>query len=71
MPGETVQSDTNADRQDADRQDIERGLKLAAVAIVSALVTASVVIGVGEAWLSRSAAEAASPSGAVLIRTAG
>ena len=66
MPGETVQSDTNTDRED-----IARGLKLAAVAVVSALVTASVVIGVGEAWLSRAAAEATSPSGGQLIHTAG
>lgn len=63
MPGETVQSD---------REDIARGLKMAAVAVVSAVITASIVIGVGEAWLSRtSAAEAASPSGGQLIRTAG
>ena len=63
MPGETVQSD---------REDIARGLKMAAVAVVSAVITASVVIGVGEAWLSHtSAAETASPSGGQLIRTAG
>ena len=63
MPGETVQSD---------REDIARGLKMAAVAVVSAVITASVVIGVGEAWLSRTtASETASPSGGQLIRTAG
>ncbi|WP_421730872.1 hypothetical protein [Brevundimonas sp.] len=45
---------------------------MAAVALVSAVITASVVIGVGEAWLSRtSAAETASPSGGQLIQTAG
>ena len=63
MPGETVQSD---------REDIARGLKMAAVAVVSAVITASVVIGVGEAWLSRtSAAVTASPSGGQLIQTTG
>ena len=45
---------------------------MAAVAVVSAVVTATVVIGVGEAWLSRvTAAEASTPSGGRLIQTGG
>ena len=66
MPGETVQSDS---------EDIARGLKMAAVAVMSAIITASVVIGVGEVWLSRTAAEGASngasASDGPLIRTSG
>ena len=36
----------------SDQDEIARGLRLAAVAVISAVVTATVVIGAGNAWLS-------------------
>ena len=56
----------------SDQQDIAQGLRMAAVAVVSAVITATAVIGAGQAWLSHSAAaQADAPSGGQLIQTAG
>lgn len=51
-------------------QEMAQGMRLAAVAVVSAVLTATVVIGVGQFWIVRSvhAAPAAQPP---LIRTVG
>jgi len=57
----------------SDQDEIARGLRLAAVAVVSAIVTATVVIGAGNAWLSRSpptSSDVASPT-PQLIQTSG
>jgi len=57
----------------SDQDEIARGLRLAAVAVVSAIVTATVVIGAGNAWLSRSlptSRDVASPT-PQLIQTSG
>lgn len=53
----------------SDREDIARGLRMAAVAVVSAVVTATVVIGAGQAWLSHNTDNASQMSGGRLIRT--
>lgn len=54
----------------SDEQEIARGMRLAAVAAVSAIITATAVIGAGQFWISRSIATTPSdPS--LLIRTAG
>lgn len=58
----------------SDLEEMAHGLRLAAVAVVSAVITAVAVIGAGQLWLARSAH--AAPSGApaeqaVLVRTAG
>jgi hypothetical protein len=61
----------------SDLEEMAQGLRLAAVAVVSAVITAVAVIGVGQVWLARtavapSAASApASAEQAVLVRTAG
>jgi hypothetical protein len=59
----------------SDQQEMVQGLRLAAVALVSAVLTASAVIGAGQFWLSRSAhavsAASAPTEQAVLVRTAG
>ncbi len=54
----------------SDQDEIARGLRMAAIAVVSAIVTATVVIGAGEAWLSKPpASEPSRPS--PLIVTSG
>ncbi len=61
----------SADRADA--VELTRGIRLAAIALVSAVVTATLVIGLGGAWLEQSAhASQASANGALPVqRTAG
>lgn len=54
----------------SDEQEMAKGMRLAAVAVVSAIVTATAVIGAGQFWISKSADMGPSdPS--LLIRTAG
>ena len=53
-----------------EHDDLGQGLKLAAVAVVSALITTVIVIGAGQAVLSRTAASSAGDPVA-LIRTGG
>ena len=55
----------------SDQDEIARGLRMAAVAVVSAIVTATVVIGAGEAWLSRATANGQTPPPPQLILTSG
>jgi len=62
----------------SDQQEMAQGLRLAAVALISAVITATAVIGAGQFWLARSAhaapvaTVASTPDGrAVLVRTAG
>ena len=55
----------------SDQDEIARGLRMAVVAVVSAIVTATVVIGAGEAWLSRAAASGQTPPPPQLILTSG
>lgn len=61
----------NTDR--ADVVELTRGVRLAAIALVSAVVTATLVIGIGGAWLDRSAhAPQTSTGGTVSVqRSAG
>ena len=57
----------------SDQDEIARGLRMAAVAVISAVLTATVVIGAGNAWLSRkhpASMDAALPA-PQLIQTAG
>lgn len=61
---------------DSEHSELLQGLKLAVVAVVSAVLTASVVIGAGQALRPRPMATAAAPSeavqpDAVLIHTGG
>ena len=49
--------------------EMAKGMRLAAVAIVSAVITATVVIGAGQLWISRSVQPTASDQH-LLIRTA-
>ena len=63
----------------SDLEEMANGLRLAAVAVVSAVITAVAVIGVGQVWLARSAPAASGAAAplnapveqAVLVRTAG
>jgi len=58
----------------SDLEEMANGLRLAAVAVVSAVITAVAVIGAGQVWLGRSAPAAslnAPVEQAVLVRTAG
>jgi hypothetical protein len=57
----------------SDLEEMAHGLWLAAVAVVSAVITAVAVIGVGQFWLARSAqaAPSAASEPAALVRTAG
>lgn len=61
------------DNDTADRNDLSHGLRLAAIALASAVVTATVVIGVGGAWLDHQGhvPSAATMEPPRLIRTAG
>lgn len=55
-----------------ERQELVQGVKMAAVAVVSAVVTAATVIGVGHAVSPQRAVAAPAPDApAALIRTAG
>ena len=56
----------------SDLEEMAHGLRLAAVAVVSAVITAVAVIGAGQFWLARSAhaASGAPTEQAVLVRTA-
>ena len=59
---------------DSEHSELLQGLKLAAVAVVSAVLTASVVIGAGQALRPRAVATAApgeAAQDAVLIHTGG
>ena len=51
----------------SDQDEIARGLRMAAVAVISAIVTATVVIGAGEAWLSRAPASGPSSSPQLIL----
>ena len=54
----------------ADEQEMATGMRLAAVAVVSAVVTATAVIGAGQVWIAKSARTVvAEPH--LLIRTVG
>ena len=57
----------------SDQQEMAQGFQLAAVAVVSAVITATVVIGAGQIWLARSAhaAVVVPIEGARLLRTTG
>lgn len=55
--------------QSNDQTEIAQGLKMTAVAVVSAIITATLVIGAGNAWVSRHAQDTDQPS-VPLIRTA-
>jgi hypothetical protein len=64
----------------SDLEEMANGLRLAAVAVVSAVITAVAVIGAGQVWLARSAPAASGAAAAplnapveqaVLVRTAG
>lgn len=60
----------------SDLEEMAHGLRLAAVAVVSAVITAVAVIGAGQFWLAHSAhAAAGAPYApveqAALVRTAG
>jgi hypothetical protein len=58
----------------SDQEEMAQGLRLAAVALVSAILTATAVIGAGQFWLARStpSTSAAVPTEqALLVRTAG
>lgn len=59
------------DQDRADRSELAHGLRLAAIALASAVVTATVVIGVGGAWLDHNAQGAATAAPPQLIRTVG
>lgn len=48
-----------------ERDDIAHGLRMAGIAVVSAILTATAVIGAGEAWSDRAAPEQA-PADAAL-----
>jgi flagellar basal body-associated protein FliL len=50
----SIQHDPTAS-DGADAVELMRGFRLAAIALVSAVVTATLVIGIGGAWLDRSA----------------
>ena len=50
--------------------EMAKGMRLAAVAVASAVITATVVIGAGQFWISRSA-QTTQPDTSLLIRTAG
>lgn len=50
----------------ADAADLTHGLRLASIALVCAMVTATVVIGIGGVWLDRSAQAAQTSEAAVL-----
>jgi hypothetical protein len=54
-----------------DGRELAQGLKLAAVAVLSAILTATLVIGGGEALLRRSASPATSEVPDLLTSTAG
>jgi hypothetical protein len=61
---------------DSEQSELLHGLKLAAVAVVSAVLTASAVIGAGQALRPKAVAEAVEapqtlPETAVLVRTGG
>ncbi|CAN5449156.1 hypothetical protein BH10PSE1_BH10PSE1_06670 [soil metagenome] len=62
---------TNHD--DEDQQALAHGLRLAVIAIVSAVMTATLVIGVGGAWLDRGGHTSTIPvqTPGQLIRTSG
>jgi hypothetical protein len=53
----------------SDEQEMAQGLRLAAVAVAAAVITATAVIGAGQFWIARSV-EAPAES-ALLVRTAG
>ncbi len=58
----------------SDLEEMAHGLRLVAVAVVSAVITATAVIGAGHVWIARyaSATPAATASEApVLVRTVG
>jgi hypothetical protein len=59
----------------SDQEELAQTLRLAAVAVVSAVVTATAVIGAGQFWIARSAhavSASVTPSEApLLVRTAG
>jgi hypothetical protein len=59
------------DQDKADRMELAHGLRLAAIALTSAVVTASLVIAVGGAWLDHNAHGPATAAAPPLIRTAG
>jgi len=54
----------------SDQDDIACGVRMAVVAVISAIVTATIVISAGEAWLSRVSSNDRSPA-PTLIRTSG
>ncbi len=62
----------------SDLEEMAHGLRLVAVAVVSAVITATAVIGAGQLWIARyasspagPAASSASPDQPRLVRTAG
>lgn len=63
----------------SDLEEMAHGLRLVAVAVVSAVITATAVIGAGHLWIARYASPAAavgtsvsaSPEQASLVRAAG
>ncbi|QTC90639.1 hypothetical protein IFJ75_15545 [Brevundimonas goettingensis] len=58
----------------SDLEEMAHGLRLAAVAVVSAVITAVAVIGVGQVWVARTAQSSSATAPveqAVLVRTAG
>lgn len=54
----------------SDEHEMAQGLRLAAVAVISAVITATAVIGAGHVWISRSIQPAADER-LPLIRTSG
>lgn len=61
------------DPDGADRQELTQSLRLVAIAVASAAMTATIVIGVGGAWLDRSEHRVSTSIGASVrvIQTAG
>jgi hypothetical protein len=55
----------------SDQEEMAQGLRLVAVAVVSAAITATAVIGAGQLWIARSAHAAPAAEQALLVRTAG
>jgi hypothetical protein len=54
----------------SDEQEMAKGVRLAAVAAISAIITATAVIGAGQFWISRSVQTSPSEQ-PLLIQTAG
>lgn len=54
----------------SDEQEIARSMRLVAVAVASAVITATVVIGAGQFWIARSSVTAPS-EGNLLVQTGG